>query len=198
MAGARGRAAVAGVTAMLALVALAGCAGVGAPGAGAADNQPGPSSSPTATEGAAALGPDTVLDCQGYEVTAENWGVDASTSCTPRIVLGGLGEASLALDPDDLPEPADREIALLATEWSCNSGEPATGRIEVVDVVETETTVELVVGVAPQPDGAFTCQSNPPTPFAVELEHELGDRVLRDASFMPAHEIVAPSFGLDG
>ncbi|MDF0512482.1 hypothetical protein PX701_02495 [Agromyces sp. H3Y2-19a] len=126
------------------------------------------------------------------------WGVDVSTSCTPRIDLGGRGEAMLALDPDALPDPGDREIAMLATERSCNSGRPATGRIEVIDVVETDTAVELVVGVVPNGDGAYTCQSNPPTPFTVALERELGDRVLLDASVVPAHEIVAPAAGADG
>ena len=123
----------------------------------------------------------------------DTWGVDASTSCTPRIELDGLAAAALTLDPDAPPQADDRQLSLLATEWSCNSGQPATDRIEVVDVVETETTVELVVGVAPQPDGAYTCQSNPPTPFTVELEHELGDRVIMDASVVPAQEITEPT-----
>lgn len=123
----------------------------------------------------------------------DTWGVDATTDCAPRIPLDGLTAVSLTLDPDAPPDAADRELALLATEWSCNSGQPATDRIEVVDVVETETTVELVVGVAPQPDGAYTCLSNPPTTFTVELEHELGDRVIMDASVVPAQEITEPT-----
>jgi hypothetical protein len=124
----------------------------------------------------------------------DTWGVDVSTSCTPRITLDGLGEVSLTLDPDAPPRADDRDLSLLATEWSCSSGQPATGRIEVVEIVETATTVELVVGVAPQrQDRAHTCQSNPPTPLTVDLEHPLGDRAILDASFVPAHEITAPT-----
>ncbi|GGI45611.1 hypothetical protein BCL57_001652 [Agromyces flavus] len=123
----------------------------------------------------------------------DTWGVDVSTSCTPRITLDGLGEVTLTLDPDAPPRADDRELSLLASESSCNSGQPATGRVEVVEIVETDTTVELVVGVAPQPqDRAYTCQSNPPTPFTVDLEHELADRAIVDASFVPAHEITMP------
>ena len=102
---------------------------------------------------------------------------------------------SLTLDPDAPPRADDRELSLLATEWSCNSGQPATGRIEVVEVVETETTVELVVGAAPRDEEgvAYTCISNPPTPFTVELERELGDREIFDASVVPAQEITEPT-----
>ncbi|MFE5671014.1 hypothetical protein ACFQ58_05305 [Agromyces sp. NPDC056523] len=123
----------------------------------------------------------------------DTWGVDVSTSCSPRIALDGLGEVSLTLDPAAPPQADDRELSLLATEWSCNSGQPATGRIEVVEIVETETTVELVVGVAPHPEGAYNCPSNPPTPLTVDLQRELGDRAIVDASFVPAHEITAPT-----
>jgi len=261
---------VAAVGAVIAASSLAGCASVG--GAPAASPSNAASRSPS-VEAAAALDPDTTLDCMGVEVTAralaertpasqlpdefvtmletsanspvhdldgwfvvvsgddhvvlmreedppidlgagdvrdfalfsaskppgampldDEWGVDSATNCTPRIDLGGLTEANLTLDADDLPEPGDREIALLATEFACNSGEPATGRVEVVDVVETETTVELVVGVAPNTDGAaHTCQGNPPTPFTVELDRELGDRTILDVSVVPAHEIVEPA-----
>ncbi|HEY1105241.1 MAG TPA: hypothetical protein VGE78_03750 [Agromyces sp.] len=269
---ARTRAAAA-TTALLALVALTGCAGVGADGAPASSGERTAEAS-TAPGREAALDPDTVLDCQGIELTAgalvertpatalpaelaalledspvvpiddlddwfvaverddhvvlmreidppldlgggdvrdfdlfsasaspgampidDTWGVDASTSCTPRIDLGGRTPAMLALDPEALPQPGDRELELLATEWTCNSGEPATGRIEVIDVEETSTTVELVVGVAPNP-GNHDCPSNPPTPFTVELDHELGDRVILDASVVPAHELV--EFGAIG
>lgn len=125
----------------------------------------------------------------------DTWGIDATTDCAPRISLGGLGEVSLTLDPDALPETDDRELSLLATEFSCNSGRPATDRIEVVEVVETETTVELVVGAAPRDEEgvAYTCISNPPTPFTVELERELGDREILDASVVPAQEITEPT-----
>lgn len=118
------------------------------------------------------------------------WGVDMSSSCTPMIDLGALIEARLALDPEALPEAGDQRITLLVTEGACNSGGQATDRIELVELVETETTVEVVIGVRPHEDGmARTCISNPPTPFTVELEQPLGDRVIMDAAVVPQREI---------
>ena len=118
------------------------------------------------------------------------WGVDMSTSCTPRIDVDPLMEAGLALDPEAPPESSDERIALLVTEHACNGGHPATGRVELVDLIETTTTVELVIAVRPHDvDGAFTCPGNQPTPFTVDLEQPLGDRVIMDASVVPQREI---------
>jgi hypothetical protein len=121
------------------------------------------------------------------------WGVEISTSCTPSIDLGDLGDVSLTLDPAAPPSAEADQLALLATERSCNSGQPATGRIEIVEVVETETSVELLIGVGPQSDGAQSCPSNPPTPFTVELERPLGDRTILDAGVVPARKLALPS-----
>ena len=50
-------------------------------------------------------------------------------------------------------------------------------------------------GAAPRDEEgvAYTCISNPPTPFTVELERELGDREILDASVVPAQEITEPT-----
>jgi hypothetical protein len=44
------------------------------------------------------------------------------------------------------------------------------------------------LGVEPQ-GGARTCRRSPATPFAVELDAPLGDRVLKDVGVYPAREI---------
>ena len=124
------------------------------------------------------------------------WGLDRATSCALRIDLGGLVEARVALDPAAIPEAGDERISLLVTESACNSGDPATGRVELVELVETETTVEIVIGVRPDvnDDGSpsmHTCQGNPPTPFTVELRQPLGDRAILDAAVVPSRAIVA-------
>ncbi|GAA1759581.1 hypothetical protein GCM10009747_18280 [Agromyces humatus] len=119
------------------------------------------------------------------------WGLVGAANCTPRIDLGTLTGAGVTLDPDALPDGGDERIVLLVTERECNSGRPATDRVELVELVETETTVEVVIGVRPHESGAFTCPSNPPTPFTVELEQPLGDRVIFDAAVAPAREISA-------
>lgn len=121
------------------------------------------------------------------------WGVDMSSSCTPTIDLGELSEAGITLDPDALPEDDDDVVALLVTEFACNSGGPATGRIELVELVESDTTIEVVIGVRRHDDGmARTCPSNSPTPFTVELEQPLGDRTILNATVVPAREITVP------
>ena len=73
--------------------------------------------------------------------------LDRATSCALRIDLGGLVEARVALDPAALPEAGDERISLLVTESACNSGDPATGRVELVELVETESTVIAVAVV---------------------------------------------------
>lgn len=118
------------------------------------------------------------------------WGLQRSTNCTPTIDLGPFTEAGVTLDPDAPPQSGDERIALLVTEHDCNSGQPATGRIELIELVETATTVELVIGVQPGTGG--TCPSNPPTPFTVDLEQPLADRTILNAASVPAREVALP------
>ncbi|KQR08283.1 hypothetical protein [Cellulomonas sp. Leaf334] len=102
------------------------------------------------------------------------------------------GAAGVTLDPAEPPSPGSATVALLVTETACNSGEDADGRIELESLRETDTAVELVVTVTPR-DGGHDCQSNPPTPFAVELDEPLGDRLLLDASTQPSRPVAMPT-----
>ena len=120
------------------------------------------------------------------------WGLQRSTNCTPTIDLGSFTEAGVTLDPDAPPQSGDERIALLVSEHDCNSGQPATGRIELIELVETATTVELVIGVRPNTGGIRTCQSNPPTPFTVDLEQPLAERMILNAAVAPAREVTWP------
>ncbi|MDY0909602.1 hypothetical protein [Microbacterium sp. CFBP9034] len=128
----------------------------------------------------------------GYIGDATNldpgWYVIARSTCSLRVDIGALGVAELELDPDAEADAASTEVALLVTEQACNSGEDAAGRIEVVRLVETGTTVEVILGVEPR-GGAHTCQENPQTPFTLELAAPLGDRTLLDASLVPARQL---------
>jgi hypothetical protein len=107
-----------------------------------------------------------------------------------RYDLGDLGEATVALDPDNPPDPDSTQVHLLVTEVACAGGEPADGRVAVAHLVEHEDRVEVVVGVEALP-GAQTCQSNPPTPFTVELDEPLGARALVDVAVYPERELAA-------
>lgn len=120
------------------------------------------------------------------------WGLHRSTSCTPTIDLGSFTEAGVTLDPDAPPQGDDERIALLVTEHACNSGEPATDRIELIEIIETETTVKLVIGVRPNTDGIATCEGNPATAFSVDLEQPLADRTILNAAVVPAREVALP------
>ena len=107
------------------------------------------------------------------------WPVDKSDTCALTVDLGDLTipEVEFQLPPD----PMSPELHLLVTEETCNSGQDAAGRIEVVSIDETDVSVSLVLGVRPR-DGGQTCPSNPATPFTVTLSEPLGERAVLDAS----------------
>jgi hypothetical protein len=117
--------------------------------------------------------------------------VDDATNLAPGWYVGQSGTCALTVDLGDLtvpevqlqspPDSRSTEVALLVTEVSCNSGEDAAGRIEVVSLDETDDTVSLILGVRPR-NGAQNCPSNPATPFTVTLSHPLGERQVMDAS----------------
>jgi hypothetical protein len=104
------------------------------------------------------------------------------------------GDAIVALDPDNPPDPGSSEVHLLVTEVACAGGRPADGRVTLERLVEHEDRVELVIGVE-APEGDQTCPSNPPTPFTVELDEPLGDRILLDVAEDPEQELKAATEG---
>jgi hypothetical protein len=123
----------------------------------------------------------------------EGWQLWQHGDCALRYGLGDLGDAIVALDPDNPLDPGSSQVHLLVTEVACAGGEPADGRVALARLVEHEDRVELVVGVEPPPGDAQTCQSNPPTPFTVELDEPLGTRVLVDDAVYPGQELAAAS-----
>ena len=124
------------------------------------------------------------------EVKTVAW-VDDATNLTPGWYGASSGPCALTLNLGDLtvpavelqspPDPLSRELRLLVTEETCNSGMDAEGRIEVVSLDETDSGVSLILGVRPR-DGGQTCPSNPSTPFTVTLNEPLGERQVLDAS----------------
>ena len=124
------------------------------------------------------------------EVQSVAW-VDDATNLTPGWYGASSGPCALTLDLGDLtvpavelqvpPDPLSREVRLLVTEETCNSGMDAEGRIEVLSLEETDAGVSLILGVRPR-DGGQTCPSNPSTPFTLTLTEPLGERQIVDAS----------------
>ncbi|MDF2805483.1 MAG: hypothetical protein K0S43_429 [Cellulosimicrobium sp.] len=119
------------------------------------------------------------------------WVLTAAQTCALRADLGELGTATLTLDPEHPPVPDARELHLLVTEMACNNGEDAEGRVRLSALAVRDDAVAVTVGVEPR-TGEANCPSNPPTPFVVELDEPLGDRVVLDASVHPAREVVLP------
>lgn len=126
-----------------------------------------------------------------------DWVLDSAGVCTPRLDLGGLGHADLTLAA--APDPAATELELDIYERACASGEPADGRVEVVEQAVTDEEVRLVVGVQPPPGGPQNCPSNPPTHVTIELDEPLGDRTIVDASTLPSQPVpIAPGAAGEG
>lgn len=120
------------------------------------------------------------------------WDVVESSTCTPVQDLGELRVGTVTLDPSLPPDAGSTRIALLVTEFDCNSGHNAEGRVEVAKLNETESAVEIVLGVRPSDAQTASCQGNPATPFTVDLQRPLGKRAIINAAVMPAQEITAP------
>ncbi|MFK0008174.1 hypothetical protein ACIQTZ_14075 [Paenarthrobacter sp. NPDC090520] len=120
------------------------------------------------------------------------WDVVESSTCTPTLDLGQLTAGAVTLDPASPPVPESDRLALLVTEFDCNSGQNAEGRVEVVKLTETESAVEIVLGVRPSGKQTASCQGNPATPFTVDLQRPLGTRTVMNAAVLPAREITAP------
>jgi hypothetical protein len=97
-----------------------------------------------------------------------------------------LGPADLTL-PSQPPAGAT-SIDLLVHERACASGQSAEGRVEIIDVQETEDQVRLRIGVRPR-EGGQDCPGNPPTPFTVDLSEPLGERKIVDASIVPPRTV---------
>ncbi len=103
------------------------------------------------------------------------WLVSSMGPCALTTDLGDLTVPLITLDPEHPIDPASRELHLLVTEQSCNSGADADGRIEIVKVDEGNDQIHVILGVRPR-DGGQNCPSNPATPFTVTLADPIGER----------------------
>lgn len=105
------------------------------------------------------------------------------------VVLVGCsaGEpADLALASQ--PEGDSSSIDLLVMERACASGRSAEGRINIEDIELTPDEVRLNITVDPL-GGGQDCQGNPWTPITLELDEQLGARVVVDGSARPPQEL---------
>ncbi len=88
------------------------------------------------------------------------WMLDAAGTCTPRAELDGLDAADLTLTAE--PSATSTALELGVYERACASGQPATGRVEVVSQTLTDDELRLVVGVRPQGEHTRVRATQPP------------------------------------
>jgi hypothetical protein len=111
--------------------------------------------------------------------------VENASNLEPGWYGSSRGPCALTLDLGDRtvpgiefqmpPDAESNELRLLVTEQSCNGGADAAGRVEVLNLEETDSQVRLILGVRPR-GGLNACPGHPATPFAVNLSEPLGDR----------------------
>ena len=131
------------------------------------------------------------------ELQTISW-VDDASNLEPGWYGTSSGPCALTLDLGDLtvpgiefqmpPDATSHELRLLVTEESCNSGDDAQGRVELLSLEETDSQVRLSVGVRPR-GGMNACPSNPATPFTVDLSEPLGDREVLHAGLVDARPL---------
>lgn len=112
---------------------------------------------------------------------APGWIVGSTGPCALTHDLGQLTVPAVTFDPAQPRDLSSRELHLLVTEQTCNSGEDAEGRIEPVSVDEKSDRIALVLGVRPRA-GDQNCPTNPATPYTVTLTEPLGDRLVVNAA----------------
>ena len=119
-----------------------------------------------------------------FDRVGDEWSVNGFGQCRLEVSALGLGSATVILDPDRAPDPTSTELPVLIRERDCSGGQAPVDREIVPVVTETDTTIELIVLVAPVIGGA-TCPGNPLHPITVTLEQPFGDRVVVDGATQP-------------
>jgi hypothetical protein len=81
------------------------------------------------------------------------------------------------------PAASDTRVEMMVHEDACASGQPATGRIR--PDVEYEADRIIVTVRVENAGGDQACPGNPDTPYTLELEEPVGDRVIYDGRSSP-------------
>ena len=141
------------------------------------------------------LGMKVVVVSNG-ENGSDGWKVTGWGQCQPRLQLPtGLGSAEWAFDPaQPKPDATTQVFDAMVTEMSCNSGQPADGRIVGPQIVKSADTVLVIFAVRPRPGDFQTCPSNPSTRIRVDLGEPLGERELLDGGRLPPGDPTQPRF----
>jgi hypothetical protein len=135
-----------------------------------------------------ARGQDDSLYQVSVELVEGQWRVGGWGGCQVQPDLPtGVGRARFRIAPGAAVEPDATEIEILVTEMACNSGQAARGRILPPHLILGAENVLVIVTVRAR-GGGQDCQSNPETPFLLELPEPLGHRLLLDGSEVPPRD----------
>ena len=119
-------------------------------------------------------------------ITENGWAVDSYGACTPRPeVADDVSVAQWWVDPGAEPiGPESERILAQVHELACASGESADGRILAPTIAYGTDDVTVTV-IVESVEGFAECPGNPLTPYLIELDEPLGDRVLLDGGQVP-------------
>lgn len=120
-----------------------------------------------------------------FVAEGNDWSYAGNGNCKLQAVVDGRRADLWELDPAlPAPTPESTTVHVLVHEQQCASGRPATGRIRPPTIAYHADRVEIAITTDRAPGGQ-DCQSNPATPYEVELSEPLGERQLLDAGREP-------------
>lgn len=82
------------------------------------------------------------------------------------------------------PPPETQALDLLIVDHNCG-GKDVLPRLREPLIEYREETVDILLTAAPLPEGFYTCEGFPPTPWTLRLQEATGDRAIRNAAVYP-------------
>jgi hypothetical protein len=119
------------------------------------------------------------LEREEAEWTPAEWG-----PCRAEAFVEEGAVAYWALEPGTEPQPDDRQIEALVTEWECRSGRDVRPHLLSPEIVYEEDAIYVLLGAEIEARG-FECPGNPIVEHTIELDQAIGDRALFDAASYP-------------
>jgi len=125
------------------------------------------------------------VDREGDTWVSSGW----SGECGLRpLITHGLGSSVWRVDGEAPPTSRSSTFPIEVMEHECASGRPANGRIADLIVEYGEDAITITVPVHPVDASVVTCPGNPWTPYVLELDEPIGNRLLLDGGPWPPEQ----------